>query len=113
GEVLYIVEREQGLKAAHRAAAIIDQLPLTVMEPGRERTFAAAHVKARFPLSYADAFAVALAQELEARVVTGDPEFKKVASMVTVHWIATAKKKKTPGEKKPRGPETIRKKSTL
>lgn len=87
GEVLYITEREQGLPAAHKAVAAIDQLPVRVAVADRARTFAAAHVKARHPLSFADAFAVALAQEVEGSVVTGDPEFEAVEGLVAVRWI--------------------------
>jgi ribonuclease VapC len=88
GEVLYITEREQGLRAAQRAVAIIDQLPLRVLDVDRTRTFAAAHVKAHRSLAYADAFAVALAQEVAARLVTGDPEFERVEDLVQVLWIS-------------------------
>ena len=88
GEVVYITEREQGLQAAQRAIAIVDQLPLRVAEADRSRTFAAAHVKARGTLSCAaDAFAVALAQEIGGRVVTGDPEFARAEDLVSVHWL--------------------------
>ncbi len=87
GEVLYITEREQGLQAAQRVVAIVDQLPLRVMEADRSRTFAAAHVKAHYALSYADAFAVALAQEVDGQVVTGDPEFEKTEDLAPVRWI--------------------------
>lgn len=38
------------------------------------RVWAAAKLKGRHPLSYADAFAVQLAQELSAELVTRDPE---------------------------------------
>ncbi|MFQ5704995.1 MAG: type II toxin-antitoxin system VapC family toxin [Gemmatimonadales bacterium] len=89
GEVAYITERERSLEAAHRALALIDRLPLQVVDADRALTFAAAHVKASFSLAYADAFAVALAREVEARVVTGDPEFHLVESIVSVQWIGT------------------------
>lgn len=87
GECLYIVEREEGLTAAHRAIAAIRQLPIKEVAADRERTFAAAHIKAHHKLSFADAFAVALAQEKRATVVTGDPEFKHVESLVPVLWL--------------------------
>lgn len=87
GEVLYVTEREQGLQAAQKAIATVDQLPARVMEADRSRTFSAAHVKAHHALSYADAFAVALAQEVRGRVVTGDPEFETVEAVVPVQWI--------------------------
>jgi ribonuclease VapC len=91
GEVLYITEREQGLQAAQRAVAAIDDLPLLVIEADRSRTFAAAHVKARHAVAYGDAFAIALAQEVEARVVTGDPEFEKVRHLVRVRWLGATR----------------------
>ena len=87
GECLYIIERERGLKATHRAIAAIDQLPVEVVAADRERAFAAAHIKAHHRMSFADAFAVALAQEKGAAVVTGDPEFGQVESLVAVHWL--------------------------
>jgi len=87
GEVLYIIEREKGLTETLLAIAAIDQLPLEVVPADRELTFAAAHTKARFPLAYADCFAVALAQKLEAAVLTGGPEFRKVSHLVDVDWL--------------------------
>jgi predicted nucleic acid-binding protein len=87
GEVLYTVEREAGLDAAHRAAAIVDQLPIRIVDLDRALAFAAAHVKANHTLASADAFAVALAGEMGGEVVTGDPEFRHVESLVAVRWI--------------------------
>ncbi len=87
GEVLYIVEREKGLSAAQQVVAAIDRLPVELVPATRAIVFAAAHVKARFPLSYADAFAVAVAHERHATVVTGDPEFASVAGIVRIDWL--------------------------
>ena len=87
GEVLYITEREQGLPEAQKAVAVIDQLPVRVAVADRGRTFAAAHLKAHHAISYADAFAAALAQEVDGPVVTGDPEFAQIEDLVAVHWI--------------------------
>ncbi len=87
GEVLYITEREQGLRPAQKAVALLDQLPLRIANADRTLTFAAAHIKAHYPLSYADAFAVALAQQKDAVVVTGDPAFRQVEAVVEVRWL--------------------------
>lgn len=87
GEVLYITEREGSLEQAQRALGIVAQLPIGVIDAGPTLTFAAAHVKAHHSISYADAFAVALAQIVDAQVVTGDPEFDQVESLVKVRWI--------------------------
>ena len=92
GEVLYITEREQGLPAAQELIAAIDQLPLHIADVDRSRTFAAAHVKAHHAVSYADAFAIALAQEVGGSVVTGDPEFNRVEPLIDVHWIGAGRR---------------------
>ena len=51
----------------------------------------AADFKARFKLSLADAFAAALAQELDkekkAELVTGDPEFRPLGQEIKIHWL--------------------------
>jgi len=87
GEVLYISERQGGRPAAEEAIRIIDHLPLETVLADRDLTFAAAHLKARYPISYADAFAAALAQKLSATLVTGDPEFRKVEALVEIEWL--------------------------
>jgi len=87
GELIYITEREQGLPAAQRAISAVDQLPIHLIEADRRQTLAAAHIKAHHAISYADAFAAALAEGLAATLLTGDPEFRKVANRITVEWL--------------------------
>jgi ribonuclease VapC len=87
GEVLYITERERGLPLAQRTLAAVEQLPIDILEATRDRILAAAHVKAHYRISYADAFAVAAAQELGGCVLTGDPEFAAVEHLVRVEWL--------------------------
>jgi predicted nucleic acid-binding protein len=86
GESVYVVERERGLNIAQSMIATVDQLPI-IEEADRRLTFAAAHLKAHYPISYADAFAVALAQQKQATILTGDPEFRKIAQIVTIEWL--------------------------
>lgn len=87
GECLYVTEREQGVQQAQRAAGIIDQLAVRIVPADRALVFAAAHIKARYPVSYADAFTIALAKRNRAQVLTGDPEFKSVESEIAVRWL--------------------------
>ena len=84
GEVAYIVERERGLAQAQETLGLIDQLPIEILPASREAVLAAAHLKAGHPIAYADAFAVAAAQSLDAIVLTGDPEFESVKEVVRV-----------------------------
>jgi len=87
GEVAYIIERRYGSERLQEVLAILAQLPITTIEASFELVLAAAHVKAQHAVSYADTFAIALAQEKGAPVVTGDPEFKKVEHLVQVVWL--------------------------
>ena len=87
GEVAYIVERERGLARAQETLGLIDQLPIQILPASREVVMAAAHVKAEYPMAYADAFAVVAAQNFDAVILTGDPEFEAVKDLVHVERI--------------------------
>jgi len=87
GEILYIVQREQGARVAEVLMQDIDRLPIALMQVDRARVAAAARIKGAFAVSYADAFAIALAQELDATIVTSDPEFKSIEKLVSVLWL--------------------------
>lgn len=84
GEVLDITERERGLAQAQRRLAMIDQLPLEIAAASRESVLSAAHIKAQFPVAYADAFAIALAEKRNGTILTGDREFEAVAELVDI-----------------------------
>lgn len=87
GEVIYITERERGLPQAQHVLAVVEQLPITQLDATRERVLAAAHIKANWRISYADAFAVAAALEMKGVVITGDPEFSVVEHLAQVEWL--------------------------
>lgn len=65
------------------------RLPLQLMPATPRRVWEAARLKARFPIAYADAFAVALSQETGLPLLTGDPDFLPLerAKECTVRWI--------------------------
>lgn len=44
-------------------------------------------ILASYAISYADAFVVAAAQEFEATVITGDPEFRRVEHLAPIDWL--------------------------
>lgn len=47
----------------------------------------ASGIKAEYSISYADCFAAATALKYDATILTGDPEFKKIGSLVQVEWL--------------------------
>jgi predicted nucleic acid-binding protein len=87
GEILYLAERERGLVLAQKTLVAIEQFPLDILPATRERVLAAAHLKAHFPISYADAFAAAAAQEFRGTLVTGDPEFLSTEKLIHIEWL--------------------------
>ena len=87
GEVLYIVERERGMPAAQSVLALVESLPIELLEASRDLVLDAAHIKAQHALSYADTFVVAAAIREKASVITGDPEFESVEDLVEIEWL--------------------------
>jgi ribonuclease VapC len=87
GEVAYIVQRRGGAAVADEMVEKVYSLPVLITDVDKKRVLDAAHIKANHAISYAGAFAVALAKELDAPVVTGDPEFEKEEPLVQVFWL--------------------------
>jgi ribonuclease VapC len=87
GEILYIVERRGGIAKAQDALALIRQLPVEIPLVDEQTVFAAAHIKANYAISYADAFVVTTAIQGNAVIVTADPEFQSVETIVQVEWL--------------------------
>ena len=87
GEVWYSLARR-------KSRATADQQLLTLSEIGLERldidwpmVLQAAEYKSRHKISYADAFAAALAKRQDAELVTGDREFRALEGEIKIHWL--------------------------
>jgi len=78
GEVIYRVGKVKGEDEAWQTLDQIRRLPLTVVPAEEESVFAAVGFKMHHAISYADAFAAATADELEATLVTGDVELEQL-----------------------------------
>lgn len=87
GEILNITERRRGLVMAQSVQALIEDLPIEILDVSRNLILDAAHIKAQYALSYADAFVVAAAQRKGGTILTGDPEFQTVEELVAVEWL--------------------------
>jgi predicted nucleic acid-binding protein len=90
GELLYVTERRGGVAKAQDALALIRQLPIEIVPADEQTIFAAAHIKANHPLSYADSFVVAIAIQESAPIITGDPEFQSIETLANVEWLQVA-----------------------
>ena len=90
GEVYYITLREQGKSLADLAYARIKALPIKMIDRiDEELLLTAAGLKAKYPISYADSFAAALAMIKNCPLLTGDPEFTSLEKqgIVSIEWL--------------------------
>ena len=87
GEMYYIALREGGDDKAELYRSTLAKYPITVVEANKELTIQAARYKAFHRISYADAYATALAKLRKAGLVTDDKEFKPLEKEITVRWI--------------------------
>jgi len=90
GEVYYITLREQGQDLADLAYSRIKALPIKLIDRiDEELLLKAAGLKARYPISYADSFAAALAMIKNCPLLTGDPEFRPLETqgIISIEWL--------------------------
>jgi len=86
GEIFYILGRRQGEKAAQEVVNYLYLSPLEIVPVTEELVIRAAKLKIKYPLAYADAFAVATAQVKNSALLTGDPELKDIKE-VRILWL--------------------------
>jgi ribonuclease VapC len=87
GEVYYNTMREEGIAEAEKVILQLDKFPIQIVEVNRNFAYEAAKFKGKYRIAYADCFAVALSVKLNASLVTGDPEFRKLKERISIRWI--------------------------
>lgn len=87
GEVSYVIGRLSGKDAANTAVQTIRETPIEIIPVDEQAVFAAADYKSMNRISYADAFALAAAVELDATLVTGAPELTALSHIVRIEAL--------------------------
>jgi ribonuclease VapC len=87
GEIYYLMHRHKGKEKAEALLKDLQDLPIIFCPATDDRIWAAARLKASHSISFADAFAATLAQEFNATLITGDPEFESVVATVKIMWL--------------------------
>jgi len=87
GEVWYSLARRKSRDIAEQQLAILAQIGLERVDVDWPMVLQAADYKSRHRISYADAFAAALAKQRNAELVTGDQEFRPLESEIRIHWV--------------------------
>jgi ribonuclease VapC len=78
GEVFYLVAKARGEEAAQAVLRNLQDRPLEIVSVPDALVMEAAKLKARYPISFADAFAAATAIGRNAPLVTGDPDMRYI-----------------------------------
>jgi predicted nucleic acid-binding protein len=87
GEVYYRVGRRSDRTTAMDTLSDIRKLSLTIVPVSDEMVFAAADFKMAYAISYAEAFAAALADRTGATLVSGDPEFDQLQGRIKLEKL--------------------------
>jgi predicted nucleic acid-binding protein len=87
GEVWYTLARRVSAPAADEAILQLQQIGIRFINVDWTLTREAAAFKSKNRMSYADAFAAALAGTRHAQLVTGDPEFKPLEKLIDICWV--------------------------
>jgi uncharacterized protein len=88
GEVYYTIAQKKGLNAANEILKDIEKLTIRFQVPSKSDILSAAKIKSEHKLSYADAFAVSLAQKIDGVIYTGDPEIVLLEGVVKVEKLS-------------------------
>jgi predicted nucleic acid-binding protein len=87
GEVVYRIGKVHGEREALATLADLRRLTLTVVPADEDAVWAAVRFKTRHAISYADAFAAATAEALDAVLVTGDPELVQLGDHTRLEML--------------------------
>jgi ribonuclease VapC len=92
GEIFYLIAKRHGAALAERFLADLAMMPIQALLADRKLILGAARLKSRYPISYADAFAVETAREQNAILVTGDPELWQLSQREPIEILWLGKK---------------------
>jgi predicted nucleic acid-binding protein len=87
GEVWYTLAREVSEVEANNGIKMLSDLRIQFENVDWVLTQEAARFKSQNEMSYADAFAAALAKVKKADLVTGDHEFKPLDGQIKIFWL--------------------------
>jgi predicted nucleic acid-binding protein len=87
GEVWYIVARQTSAADADLSIKQLRDIGIQFVEADWALAREAGYFKSKNKMSFADAFAAALAKQRRAHLATGDLEFKSIEKEVTISWL--------------------------
>ena len=89
GEVFYTLYRQRSPEQASSMRQVVERLAITLTGVGAAEAEAAAVLKVRYKLPYADCFAASLALDRKATLITADRDFKRLGRTIKILWLGT------------------------
>jgi predicted nucleic acid-binding protein len=86
-EMFYVFWQKAGKEEAYKTHLQLKMLPLEFCYPDEKILTVAGEIKARFPVSLADALVAALAKQSGATLVHKDPEFEHLSGLIRHHAL--------------------------
>lgn len=86
GEVFYLIGRRKGKPEAQETITEIRASPIEIVSASDELVLEAAALKIKYPMAYADAFAVATAVVQQSKLITGDPGLRAIEE-APILWL--------------------------
>jgi len=87
-EIYYLTTRQIGEEEAKKRYLTLRELPITIIWQGEEvYLLAAARIKASYPLSVADSWIAAIAEQKNAILVHKDPEMESLSDKVRMEIL--------------------------
>lgn len=86
-EALSVIEKERGVVSAQATLARLWDLPLQRHDAGEALALGAARMRAQRDVPYADCYALALARQMGATLVTGNPALRRAGDLVNIEWL--------------------------
>lgn len=89
GEIFYKLYKYLGEAVAFGFRKDIKNgiIPVNIVSVNDKRVEKASEIKAKYQVSYADAFCIEVARDMNLPIITGDREFKDVSEAIKVVWL--------------------------
>jgi predicted nucleic acid-binding protein len=88
GEVIYSIRKSFPADRVTTALTVLEEIPIQLYSVDDALIDEAVGLKSVYPISYADAFGVALSMRLKRPFVSGDPELRTLSMPdFHLHWV--------------------------
>lgn len=92
-EIYEIMKDQIGEEKSNQILGMIKNWGVKFVPANEVISLAAARIKSNFPIPYADAFATATAQMLNAELISGNPKLENVKHLVPITWVNSKEEK--------------------